>query len=156
MRTITLFLLLCTLCVSTFAKDMNIRVRMDYVYGDYRVYERFFKTFQNAINSANVDMVAKMVEFPLKVHNVDGTHLIETQKDFVAQYEQIINNDVYNEVIQQNFEELFVHQTGIMIGRGQVWFSGKCLEPGASLDDNCKRVWVRVTSISHKAPRSFE
>ena len=156
MRSLIQFLLLGTLSLSTLAMDMNIRVRMDYVYGDYRVYERFFKAFQQAVNSADVNLVARMVEFPLKVHTLDGTQLVESQQDFIAQYQHIINDGVYTEVVRQNFEELFVHQTGIMIGRGQVWFSGKCLEPGVNLEDGCKRVWVRITSISHTAPSSFE
>jgi hypothetical protein len=61
--------------------------------------------------------------------------------EFQRNYEKIITPAVVKAVSEQDFGKVFVNQQGVMIGSGQVWLNGQCL------DQACTKTEVKVITI---------
>ncbi|KAG1477546.1 hypothetical protein G6F54_014071 [Rhizopus delemar] len=61
--------------------------------------------------------------------------------EFQRNYEKIITPAVVKAMSGQDFGKVFVNQQGVMIGDGQVWLTGECL------DKACARTEVKVGTI---------
>ncbi|AWH20081.1 hypothetical protein [Stenotrophomonas sp. ZAC14D2_NAIMI4_6] len=116
----------------------DARARIDSVLGDAAQYEKVFNAFKTAVVGGDRAAVVEEVRFPL---NIAGGRKITGPGEFQRNYETIITPAVVKAVSEQDFGKVFVNQQGVMIGDGQVWLNGTCL------DAACTRSEVKVITI---------
>ncbi len=120
------------------AEEGDARTRIDSVLGDAAQYEKVFNAFKTAVVGGDRAAVVEEVRFPL---NIAGGKKITGPGEFQRNYEKIITPAVVKAVSGQDFGKVFVNQQGVMIGDGQVWLTGECL------DKACARTEVKVGTI---------
>ncbi|ARQ88384.1 MULTISPECIES: hypothetical protein [Stenotrophomonas] len=118
------------------AKDA--RARIETLLGDAAQYEKVFNAFRTAVVGGDRAAVVEEVRFPL---NIAGGKKITGPGEFQRNYEKIITPAVVKAVSEQDFGKVFVNQQGVMIGDGQVWLNGQCL------DQACTKTEVKVITI---------
>ncbi len=116
----------------------DARARIEAVLGDAAQYEKVFNAFKTAVVGGDRAAVVEEVRFPL---NISGGKKITGPGEFQRNYEKIITPVVVKAVSEQDFGKVFVNQQGVMIGDGQVWLTGECL------DKACARTEVKVGTI---------
>ncbi|WP_422509420.1 hypothetical protein [Stenotrophomonas sp. GZD-301] len=120
------------------AADGDVRQRIDSVLGDAAQYEAVFIAFQTAVNGGDRAAVVEEIRFPLNIAN--GAK-IAGPGEFQRNYERILTPAVRKAIAAQTFDTVMVNQQGVMIGDGQVWLNGACL------DKACTRTEVKVVTI---------
>lgn len=120
------------------AEEGDARARIDSVLGDAAQYEKVFNAFKTAVVGGDRAAVVEEVRFPL---NIAGGKKISGPGEFQRNYEKIITPAVVKAMSEQDFGKVFVNQQGVMIGDGQVWLTGECL------DKACARTEVKVGTI---------
>lgn len=120
------------------AEEGDARARIDSVLGDAAQYEKVFNAFKTAVVGGDRAAVVEEVRFPL---NIAGGKKISGPGEFQRNYEKIITPAVVKAVSAQDFGKVFVNQQGVMIGDGQVWLNGQCL------DKACAQTEVKVVTI---------
>lgn len=123
---------------ATQAPADDARARIDSVLGDAAQYEKVFNAFKTAVVGGDRAAVVEEVHFPLNI--ADGKK-ITSPGEFQRNYEKIITPAVVKAVSEQDFGKVFVNQQGVMIGNGQVWLNGQCLDPA------CTKTEVKVITI---------
>ena len=116
----------------------DARARIDSVLGDAAQYEKVFNAFKTAVVGGDRAAVVEEVRFPL---NIANGKKITGPGEFQRNYEKIITPAVVKAVSEQDFGKVFVNQQGVMIGDGQVWLNGQCL------DQACTKTEVKVITI---------
>lgn len=116
----------------------DARARIETLLGDAAQYEKVFNAFKTAVVAGDRPAVVEEVRFPL---NISGGKKITGPGEFQRNYEKIITPAVVKAVSAQEFGTVFVNQQGVMIGDGQVWLNGECL------DKACTRTEVKVITI---------
>lgn len=122
------------------AEEMN--KTLDELYGTHAPYHAFFEKLKKAVAEGDKQTVASMIDYPFQARINDKAVKIRDQKHFVSDYDKIITPKVKEAVAGQTYPALFANWQGIMIGDGEVWFSGICN------DDSCKQQEVRITAIN--------
>ncbi|MBA0436648.1 hypothetical protein D7Y55_18985 [Stenotrophomonas maltophilia] len=120
------------------AEEGDARARIESVLGDAAQYEKVFNAFKTAVVGGDRAAVVEEVRFPL---NIAGGKKITGPGEFQRNYEKIITPAVVKAMSGQDFGKVFVNQQGVMIGDGQVWLTGECL------DKACARTEVKVGTI---------
>ncbi|NHQ87062.1 hypothetical protein HA050_13165 [Iodobacter sp. HSC-16F04] len=100
----------------------------------------FLKSLQTAVAKDDAASVAKLTRFPLKVNLPKKITLKAPQ--FIAQYSKVITPKVKAAVLAQTTETLFRNSNGAMIGNGEIWFSGICL------NKECSEQTTKVIAIN--------
>lgn len=116
----------------------DARARIETLLGDAAQYEKVFNAFKTAVVGGDRAAVVEEVRFPL---NISGGKKITGPGEFQRNYEKIITPAVVKAVSEQDFGKVFVNQQGVMIGDGQVWLNGQCL------DQACTKTEVKVITI---------
>ncbi|MGZ0027570.1 hypothetical protein [Stenotrophomonas sp. S4] len=116
----------------------DTRARIETLLGDAAQYEKVFNAFKTAVVGGDRAAVVEEVRFPL---NISGGKKITGPGEFQRNYEKIITPAVVKAVSGQDFGKVFVNQQGVMIGDGQVWLNGQCL------DQACTKTEVKVITI---------
>lgn len=116
----------------------DARARIETLLGDAAQYEKVFNAFKTAVVGGDRAAVVEQVRFPLNI--ADGKK-IAGPGEFQRNYEKIITPAVVKAVSEQDFGKVFVNQQGVMIGSGQVWLNGTCL------DQACTKTEVKVITI---------
>ncbi len=116
----------------------DARARIETLLGDAAQFEKVFNAFKAAVVGGDRAAVVEEVRFPL---NVGGGKKITGPGEFQRNYEKIITPAVVKAVSDQYFGKVFVNQQGVMIGSGQVWLNGQCL------DQACTKTEVKVITI---------
>lgn len=116
----------------------DARARIESVLGDAAQYEKVFNAFKTAVVGGDRAAVVEEVRFPL---NISGGKKITDPGEFQRNYEKIITPAVVKAMSEQDFGKVFVNQQGVMIGDGQVWLNGQCL------DQACTKTEVKVITI---------
>lgn len=116
----------------------DARARIETLLGDAAQYEKVFNAFKIAVVGGDRAAVVEEVRFPL---NIAGEKKITGPGEFQRNYEKIITPAVVKAVSEQDFGKVFVNQQGVMIGDGQVWLNGQCL------DQACTKTEVKVITI---------
>ncbi|BCX42244.1 MULTISPECIES: hypothetical protein [Stenotrophomonas] len=120
------------------ASAEDARARIESLLGDAAQFEKVFNAFKAAVVGGDRAAVVEEVRFPL---NISGGKKISGPGEFQRNYEKIITPEVVKAVSEQDFGKVFVNQQGVMIGSGQVWLSGQCL------DQACTKTEVKVITI---------
>ncbi|MCU1194675.1 hypothetical protein JAK23_03120 [Stenotrophomonas maltophilia] len=116
----------------------DARARIESLLGDAAQFEKVFNAFKTAVVGGDRAAVVEQVRFPL---NISDGKKITGPGEFQRNYEKIITPAVVKAVSGQDFGKVFVNQQGVMIGSGQVWLNGQCL------DQACTKIEVKVITI---------
>lgn len=116
----------------------DARARIESLLGDAAQFEKVFNAFKTAVVGGDRAAVVEQVRFPL---NISDGKKITGPGEFQRNYEKIITPAVVKAVSEQDFGKVFVNQQGVMIGDGQVWLNGTCL------DKTCTQTEVKVITI---------
>ncbi|MCF3526896.1 hypothetical protein [Stenotrophomonas maltophilia] len=116
----------------------DARARIESLLGDAAQFEKVFNAFKTAVVGGDRAAVVEQVRFPL---NISDGKKITGPGEFQRNYEKIITPAVVKAVSGQDFGKVFVNQQGVMIGDGQVWLNGTCL------DKACTQTEVKVITI---------
>ncbi|TKT78337.1 hypothetical protein [Aquamicrobium sp. LC103] len=97
---------------------------LDDLFGAHAPYVKFFDTLKKAAAADDKQAVASMVDYPFQARINDKAMKIRDEKHFVADYDKIVTRKVKNAIAKQTYPNLFANWQGVMIGDGEVWFSG--------------------------------
>lgn len=111
------------------------RARIERVLGDAGQYEQVFKSLQQAVASGDRAAVAALVRYPLKVGTQGASREVSDAATFQREYDRIITAPVARAIAAQSFDTVFVNQQGVMIGSGQVWINGTCVDQACTHSD---------------------
>lgn len=122
------------------AEEMN--ATLDDLYGDHAPYHAFFEKLKKAVAENDKKAVASMVDYPFMARIDDRAVTIRDAAHFVADYDKVFTTKVKRAVSNQTYPSLFANWQGIMIGDGEVWFSGICS------DESCKQQAVKIIAVN--------
>lgn len=89
----------------------------------------FVNELTTATKADDKEWISEFIAYPLSVSLVNGDRiLLETEADFIENYDVIFNANVKEAFLQQEMSELFINWQGLMIGRGHVWITEVILE----------------------------
>ena len=114
------------------AQGETVEWRIEQVAGlDVAEVRQFLRDLKSGIASTNEKAICDMIEYPLRTTDVSVSNAAACRENFGT----ILNRKVVAAVSAQSFDELFVNYQGVMIGSGQVWFSGICRDKGCETSD---------------------
>ncbi|MFM0644255.1 hypothetical protein PQR14_07970 [Paraburkholderia bryophila] len=122
--------------------DQAVDARMDFLFGSHVPYRQFFDQLQQAVARADKPAVAGMVKYPITVALHGKKVTLRTKRDLVAHYDAIFTPKLVDLVAHQTYATLFSRDQGVMIGGGEIWFSGICR------DKTCKDVSVKIITLN--------
>ena len=88
---------------------------------------KFAREFQDALANRDVDRVATLVKFPLRVNTQGAITLHIGKAQFVKEFDVIFTNAVKKQVLDQDPADLFQNYQGVMFGNGAVWADEFCV-----------------------------
>lgn len=97
---------------------------LDTLFGDHTRYHTFFDNLKKAVAAGDKAAVAAMIEYPFQVRIGGKSLKIRDAAHFIADYDQVITAKVKNALQGQTYETLFANWQGVMVGQGEIWFSG--------------------------------
>jgi hypothetical protein len=119
--------------------DFNKSV--DQAVGDHVKVQQLLISLQRSVANHNPAGVASLVHYPIKVNPGKKPMTIKTPKAFVKDYDTIITKDISDVILKQKYDTLFINTQGAMLGEGEVWISGICL------DKSCKQSDIKISTI---------
>jgi hypothetical protein len=102
----------------------DVDASLDGLYGDHKPYRQFFTHFQKAVADNDKAAVAAMIDYPFQARIKGKATKLRDAAHFVADYDLIVTAKVRHAVANQSYANLFANWQGVMIGDGEVWFSG--------------------------------
>jgi hypothetical protein len=114
---------------------------IDLSVGDHIKVHAILTQLQRAVASHNAPAVAALIHYPIKVNPGKKPFTIKNEKAFIKDYDSIITHDIQDVILKQKYEDLFVNSQGAMIGDGEVWITGFCL------DKSCKQSDIKIGTI---------
>ena len=109
------------------------------------------EALQNGLRTDDRARIAELVEYPLRV-NSSGTHkVISGRSEFLSNFSSVFTSEIRQQVLAQQFDQLFVNWQGVMLGNGAIWFSGVC--DSDSPAGTCRNLRVRIIAINLDGPR---
>lgn len=122
--------------------DKEMNAQLDELFGQHEVYHMFFIDLKKAVSAGDKMAIAAMVDYPITV-SIGGKDVrIKSGKDFVSHYDHIFSDKIVTAIEKQTYAALFANDQGIMIGDGEVWINGNCL------DHDCKKQAVKIITIN--------
>ncbi|WP_152985602.1 hypothetical protein [Brevibacillus choshinensis] len=88
---------------------------------DPHAFESFFGKLQKWVSKGNKEAIAHHVQFPLRVNSDGQSRFIANEKQFDAEYDQIMTEKVRHALQQQDVKQTFVNYQGVMVGGGELW-----------------------------------
>ncbi len=97
---------------------------LDALFGDHARYRTFFENLKKAVAAGDKSAVAGMIDYPFHARISGKALKIRDAAHFVAEYDRIITVKVKTALQAQTYETLSANWQGVMVGDGEVWFSG--------------------------------
>lgn len=119
----------------------NARQRIESLLGNADGYEKLFNDLQRAVAANDPAAVSALMRYPVLVHVGGKKRHVADAATFQREYRQIITPEIAKAIAEQRFDGLFVNWEGAMIGKGQVWMGGECL------DSKCARSDIKVITV---------
>jgi hypothetical protein len=101
----------------------------------------FLSTLQAALKSRDRVGVCALVSYPMRTEARRPP--IANQAACTKMFDDIFNSRVSAAIERQRLETLFANSRGVMIGDGEVWFSGICS------DNACTRKPIRIVTVNN-------
>jgi hypothetical protein len=121
--------------------DEATSARLEALFGDHEAYREFLIALQAAVAAGDRAAVAAMVAYPLQT-TIAGEPTIGSAAGFLRHYDRLLTPAVVAAIERQTYASLFANAEGVMIGDGEIWFSGTCP------DTACTEVRVKVIAIN--------
>jgi hypothetical protein len=138
---ITLFVAVAPL--STMAQsDAEVSKTLDSLFGDHKPYQAFLVELQKAVAAADKPAVAGLIGYPLKTKVAGKATTLHNAHEFTGHYDALMTAKVTAAIKGQAYAKLFANAQGVMIGDGEVWFSGICS------DTACSKQTVKVIAVN--------
>ena len=122
--------------------DAETSKTLDTLFGDHVAYQDFLTALQKAVADADKPVVAEMVSYPLRTKVSGKETTLKDVKDFIALYDAIVTAKIAAAIKDQTYARLFANSEGVMIGSGEVWFSGICS------DTACTKQFVKIIAFN--------
>ena len=122
----------------------DVDARLDRLYGTHQPYADFLAALQKASAANDRQAIANMVHYPFSTMLAARRKVLKTPKAFLARYDDIMTPKVRAAIAAQTYETLFSNSNGLMIGSGQVWFTGKCVDATCA-----KPARIGISAINH-------
>jgi hypothetical protein len=88
----------------------------------------FFFALQSNVRTEDKEQLAGMVLYPIAVYGANGAKVVvRSEKAFAAMYSQFATKEWKKAILDQDPAELFMNWQGVMVGRGELWFSPACI-----------------------------
>jgi hypothetical protein len=142
--------LLVGLLGSTVSAEEPIEKRMDVLFGEHERYLAFFQELKDSVVRDDKKAVAGLLHYPLDVFRGGRRTVVRSPAEFLKRYHEVFNENVIRAVTSQEADALFANWRGVMLGHGQVWFSGVCADRGRPCADKV----IRVITVNTDAPRT--
>lgn len=97
---------------------------LDELFGAHKPYADFFANLQKAVAAGDKAAVAAMVDYPFQARIGGKAVKLTDAGHFVASYDKVVTAKVKEAVTKQSYATLFANWQGVMIGDGELWFSG--------------------------------
>jgi hypothetical protein len=120
----------------------DLNQRLDVLFGEHEPYREFLRDLQGAVAANARQQVAAMVSYPLRTRIRDQIVRLGDAQQFLAHYAEILTPKTVEAISRQSYQGLFANSRGVMIGTGQVWFSGICL------DASCRVRTIRIIAFN--------
>jgi hypothetical protein len=108
---------------------------------------KFLGSLQEALRENDAKGVARLTAFPLSVTTPTASARIADGNSFLQSYKLIFTDSVRAAVLAQKPEGLVPTAKGVMVGSGEVWFGGVCV------DTKCSSTRVGVTAVNVLPPK---
>ncbi|MDH5630793.1 MAG: hypothetical protein OEY96_11640 [Gammaproteobacteria bacterium] len=142
-----IILILSFLSINVSASE-EMEKKMDFLFGEHVIYKDFFFELKDLARTTQKEEISSLVSYPVNIYGGEDTFVIKNNKDFLKYYDAIFDQGMLETIEKESFEELFANWRGVKMGGGQITYSGICL------DDDCKKVNVKI--ISFYNPRFFD
>lgn len=119
----------------------DARARIERLLGDADQYETLFNHLQRGVAANDAAAVAALMRYPLNVHVGGNKRSVADAATFQRDYSRIITPEIAKVIAEEKFDGLFVNGQGVMLGSGQVWMNGKCL------DKECSKADAKVVTV---------
>jgi hypothetical protein len=119
--------------------------RLDDLFGDHKPYQQFLTELQKAVAAEAHERVAYLVSYPLRARIGAHRTTIHNVAQFLARYDALLPPASTAAIRAQSYATVFANAQGVMIGSGQVWFSGVCA------DRLCSKRLIRIIALNPDA-----
>jgi hypothetical protein len=124
------------------AETADVDARLDLLFGEHEPYRNFLRELQSAVSEHARERVAGMVKYPLRTR-IQGKGLrLHTPAQFLAHYEDLLTPKVVDAIARQTYADVFANSQGVMIGAGEVWYSGVCQ------DNSCRSRSLKIIAFN--------
>jgi hypothetical protein len=120
--------------------------RLDALFGAHEPYEAFLARLKQAVAAGDRQSVAAMIAYPLETQVQGKPVTLGAEDDVVRRYDQLFTPAVVAALERQTYATLFANADGVMVGDGEIWFSGVCG------DATCASPTVKIIAINADAP----
>ena len=147
-RTLSILLLLLVylgLALATEAQEETLDVRLEQVAGiQPDAAKAFYEALRGSVGRSEQAAACGLLAYPLQ----HASGVVANAAACVANYDTLFTIPVRRAIGRQRYEELFINDTGVMLGGGEVWFAARCAtKPCTTLDA------VRVTVLNTDAAK---
>jgi hypothetical protein len=125
---------------TTSPSDLN--ARLDTLFGSHESVEQFLASLKADCADKRWPAIAAKIAYPLKTRIAGRSVTIRNPSEFIAHSEDLLTPKVVAAIERQAYASLFSNDRGVMIGDGEVWFSGVCE------DAACKIAPVKIIAIN--------
>ena len=123
------------------AAEGGARARVNDLLGNADRYESVFNALQRGVAAGDRAAVAALMRYPVRVTMDGKTTKVADAAAFQRDYDKIVTPALAKLIAAQEFDQLFVNWQGVMIGQGEVWFTGICP------DNDCTKAEIKVNNI---------
>jgi hypothetical protein len=122
--------------------DEETSARLDALFGAHQPHEAFLARLKDAVAAGDRRSVAAMIAYPLETQVRGKPLTLAAPEDVVQSYNELFTPPVVAAIGRQSYATLFATAEGVMVGDGEVWFSGICE------DETCADVTVRIIALN--------
>jgi hypothetical protein len=122
--------------------DQETSARLEALFGAHEPYEAFLARLKDAVSAEDKRAVAAMIAYPLETRIAGKPATFGSEEDLVRRYDRLFTPSVVAAVEGQTYATLFATAEGVMVGDGEIWFSGICG------DETCSEVSVKIIAIN--------
>lgn len=105
--------------IISFADDDNNK-NLLYNSDEIKVFEKFYYELKEAILSGDKYKASKMNNYPLFVTTENGEKIIQNKKEFIDDFENIVNTCILDVLKKTDFDKLSLMYSGYKVGEGQI------------------------------------
>ena len=105
----------------------------------------FLLEIQDSLRTDDKEKLASLVYYPITISRFEGDNDKEIQnaEEFIANYEKIVTPEWKDIILSQEPARLFTNWQGVMISRGELWFTAICT------DSSCQDSKLYIVTINH-------